>query len=277
MSGILEWAKPFLAPLYSWTAAAPPGSFLPLPEAVSLTLAWLVASLDGERQEGNRMRSCKKVCESHTLAFATDAKGEPNVVTIGGWCSLPDGTIPWFSLSITPEMAPFLFVWDQEKGYFDSSRRIATAEFLATLLAVKLWAGQGKATRAGVTMVGLTDNQGNGYIIKKWVTTKWPLAAFVMDLASFLDRSGIRVDVRWVAREYNAMADALTNEDFSLFEAASRIKVEWKDVEISVALKILEAQSKLSVDLDKLKSERTVQRKATGGLKRKAQGLEKWA
>ena len=41
-AGILEWARPFLAPMYAWTAAAPGGAVLPLPSVVRLTLTWLV-------------------------------------------------------------------------------------------------------------------------------------------------------------------------------------------------------------------------------------------
>jgi hypothetical protein len=49
--------------------------------------------------------------------------------------------------------------------------------------------------------------------VAKLLTTKWPLAAFVSELATQLEHRDLLLEVAWVPRELNAEADAITNDD----------------------------------------------------------------
>ena len=43
------------------------------------------------------------------------------------------------------------------------------------------------------------------------LTTKWPLAAFVSELATQLEEKNLLLSLSWVPRDQNAEADAITN------------------------------------------------------------------
>ena len=73
---------------------------------------------------------------------------------------------------------------------------------------------------------GLTDNRGNKFAVAKLLTTKWPLPAFVAELAAQLEARGILLDVSWVSRELNAEADAITNGEVNWLSASLQIKAD---------------------------------------------------
>ncbi|CAE8734361.1 unnamed protein product [Polarella glacialis] len=80
-SQILPWAKPFLAPLYAWSAAAASEATIRVPKMVRFTLM----SLEEQFKEGRHMRPCRKVWVNHGEWFRTDAKCDDNKVVLGGW------------------------------------------------------------------------------------------------------------------------------------------------------------------------------------------------
>ena len=230
-AGVLEWTRPFLAPLYAWVSAAPGGSVLPLPLMVTLTLTFLINQL----KKGRRMTSCRFPTVDQGTIFKTDAKGEDDFVVLGGWeCrdDTPTHLSRWFSVKLTKETAPWLF----DKGH--GSRTIASSELLGTMLAVHLFCPlpePGSPPLVGLTMCGGdTDNKGNSYVVQKLMTTKLPLLAVLMQLSVMLSDRNVWLNLNWVGRLFNVEADALTNSDFSLFDEARRIPVVWSELPLDI-------------------------------------------
>ena len=108
---------------------------------------------------------------------------------------------------MSPAEAPWLF-----RGS-NSSATISASELLATKLSVQLFAPRGPLGQGVVKLTGGTDNQGNAYIVQKMLTTKMPVAAILMQLATDLHQAGLWLELNWLPREENTEADALTNGD----------------------------------------------------------------
>ena len=221
-AGPLEWARPFLGPLYAWCARLPQSSCLALPPMVRTTLLFLRDQLT----LGRRMSSARKRVPLGCL-FKADAKGEVDYVVIGGYsCRGTLKEVPWFSLRINASDAPWLFT----AGH--GSRTIATSELLASLVCVHLFAPiVDTDTFSGSVVMssfsGVTDNAGNTYIVAKGSTTKFPVAPVLMELVIQLAARSLWLDLVWAPRLENTEADALTNDDFSLFNEDMRIVITW--------------------------------------------------
>ena len=73
----------------------------------------------------------------------------------------------------------------------------------------------GSAEHFGCTLSGggITDNNGNRYVVTRMLTTKWPLLAFLAELSLQLEHRGILLVVNWSPREQNTEADAFTKGD----------------------------------------------------------------
>ena len=107
----------------------------------------------------------------------------------------------------------------------DPKRVIAMLEPLASLIAVKLWMpSHDKHTAAKCWIRGKTDNLSNTFAVSKWMSTKFPLTIFVMELSESLRTSRCFLHLDWVPRDLNQLADDLTNEKFGAFEAARRVR-----------------------------------------------------
>ena len=246
-AGILEWARPFLAPMYAWTAAAPGGAVLPLPSVVRLTLTWLVDQL----RAGGRVVVCGQPLASMGELFRADAKGEDNLVVLGGWCCQgatgprrPDGS---------PSRCPLRRPPGSSGGQIPARRFRHQS---ATKLSVQLFAPQGPLRQGVVKLTGGTDNQGNAYIVQKMLTTKMPVAAILMQLATDLHQAGLWLELNWLPREENTEADALTNGDFSGFDPQLRVPVSWAEVDLGVVQKLLTAEAEFRDKLGELKAAR---------------------
>jgi len=249
-AGVLEWCKPFLAPMYSWVAAAPPGAVLAVPAMVRLSLTFLM----GQLKKGRRMTGCRFPSSDLGLLFKTDAKGEETYVVLGGWeCknNTPIGQARWFSVKLTAAEAPWLFL----KGH--GSKTIASSELLATLLAVHLFcpcpSPEAKPTKGLMVCGGETDNAGNMYVVGKLMTTKLPLVAVLMELAIMLADRNLWLDLQWVRRTSNIEADALTNEEFEGFDPSLRIEVDWGKLPRGIMDEMLAVGEKFALDLETLK------------------------
>ena len=270
-SGLLEWSRPFLSAMYAWTASAPGHATLPVPPMILLTLTWLMNQLRSGR------RTCSGRAPSASLGeiFRTDAKGEADYVVIGGWESRGN-TKPsearWFSLRIPAEDAQWLF----ERGH--GSRTIASSELLGTLVALHLFVPKvdpGTTSSGSFTCSGLTDNQGNAYVVQKLLTTKYPLAAVLMQLSSELAARNLWLDLQWTPRENNKEADALTNEQFDGFDMTKRMHVELCDLPTDVMADLLLQGRTFLLDIEHRKEEL----KNSGNTrhrKRKRQGKTPW-
>ena len=86
-----------------------------------------------------------------------------------------------FALKLTPENAPWAF---QKNG--QAYWVIASLEAWAPLLALLAFGpGQDlKHTKMTIQVPAFTDNRGNGYVINKLMTTRFPLCSIVMELAA---------------------------------------------------------------------------------------------
>eukprot|EP00435_Cladocopium_sp_Y103_P043344 s193_g12.t1 len=129
--------------------------------------------------------------------------------------------LQWFSEEITVDWADWLLYKK------DPKRVIATLELLATLAAVQLWMPQGDShVNATCWLRGKTDNLGNTFAVSKWMSTKFPVTIFVMELAETLRLGKCSLMLDWLKRDDNQLADDLTNLKFDKFDAGARVR--WK-------------------------------------------------
>ena len=246
-AGVLEYCRPFLAPLYSWVAATPRGAILTIPPVVRLTLSWII----GQLQEDRRQYPCKYAVEDLGVLFKTDSKGESDHVVLGGFeCRGGKPTLEsrWFSVRLTAQDCPFLFA----KGH--GSRTIAASELMATLIAVHLFVevpteNTAAANRGMTHCQGVTDNQGNSFVISRFMTTKFPLSAVLMQLATMLSHRQLLLELTWVPRTENTEADALTNGEFEGFDPRLRLEVSLDLHPFTILKELVELGSAFEAEL----------------------------
>ena len=103
--------------------------------------------------------------------------------------------------------------WAFAKG--DPGKVIAALELLATLVGVRLWVPEGNAKKTSrVAIRGYTDNQSNEALLRKAMTTKLPSTLILMELAEELSAKNCELQLQWIRRDLNQLADDLTNENF---------------------------------------------------------------
>ena len=118
------------------------------------------------------------------------------------------------------------------------------------------WGNADPRTHARMTISGLTDNQGNPYVIDKMMTTTFPLSVILMELSVQLEAAGLCLDLRWVPREQNVEADALTNEEFGDFSEQNRIEVTMEDLDFKVIPVLMKEAAKLDKEIMVTKEDR---------------------
>lgn len=156
------------------------------------------------------------------LRIWTDAKATEQAAWVGGWLEERENSkeCRWFSLQVTEASAPWLYYRGR-----NPKRVIAALELLASLVALKLWLREPGDT-AEVRAEAFTDKWGNAFILRKGLSTKFPVTLLVIEVAETLRRYDAFATLTWVRRDGNVLADALTNEDFSSFEPQKRENVE---------------------------------------------------
>ena len=87
-----------------------------------------------------------------------------------------------------------------------SYRAIASLELLATLIGVILFKSTPN-THANFICSAATDNRGNSLLTARWLTTSFPLAAVLMELATVLQERGLSLELHWAPRLQNSLAD----------------------------------------------------------------------
>ena len=130
--------------------------------------------------------------------------------------------------------------------------------------------GEDPDLRSGcaISVGGLTDNRGNKFAVAKLLTTKWPLAAFVAELAAQLEARDVLLDVSWVPRELNAEADAITNGGISWLSGDLQVKPTFEELPFTVLKDLLAASSIFYKNLEAVNVEGvTPTKKALGLLK----------
>jgi hypothetical protein len=195
-------------------------SWVTLPAAIQLILVWIKG-----RILHCHLRALRPVCRDVSDVFRVDAKAEGDVVAIGGWESfmgVPASQARWFAFQLTRVSAPWVFF----KG--EPFKLIGSLELLAVLVALMVfgpgsdWAG----CKGTVVIPGLTDNRANQFVIDKFMTTKFPMSIFLMEMAVQLDSINAVLHLQWVPREQNVEADALTNACFSDFDCSKRVHID---------------------------------------------------
>ena len=229
VSRVLCWMKPHLAPLYTWSAALDKGTVATMPKLVRLVCMYIEQQLMAK----TFMYSCKRPHVIEGDLFRTDAKCETGKVTFGGY-HLGDGR--WFSLSVSPSEAPYLF-----KANGDSQWASAPSELLAVMIALQVYGFlEDSAERKQFDLVvqGGTDNRSIEQMTRKAATTRWPLVLVNMQLTDSTMRSGMRVSLKWRPRDENTVADDLTNEKFDQVDSAKRVHISWNEIKLDLLNKL---------------------------------------
>jgi len=98
--------------------------------------------------------------------------------------------------------------------------------------------GDAKKT-SRVAIRGYTDNQSNESLLKKAMTTKFPSTLVLMELAEELSAKNCELQLQWIRRDLNQLADDLTNENFANFDPNFRIDLKGETLEWRVLGRLL--------------------------------------
>ena len=136
----------------------------------------------------------------------------------GLWIARTQNAVNGFLKKLDHVSTPWLFTAGE------SYRQIASLELLASLAAVVVF-GVPVQMRGRIHCSAGTDNKGNSHVVARLLTTRFPLAAFLMELAMHLQMVGANLELYWLPRLQNQEADALTNNDLTRFDEQLRQKV----------------------------------------------------
>ena len=207
--GPLEFLRPFISPMFHWSAAVGRKGRMGLP----WSMAFLMTFLANEFRGGGRVEPVRPITADLGMAFRADAKAEGQLVRLGGWECI-EGTQPararWFAVELNRQNAPWAFA----RG--EPVRVVASLELLGVLLGLMVLAPEKDfptdADSTGLITLGcLTDNQGNSFLLDKLMTTSYPLGLVLIELAWQCSRRRIALRAEWVPRLQNEEANDLTN------------------------------------------------------------------
>ena len=154
--------------------------------------------------------------------------------------------------------------WAFARG--DPFRAIGALELLASLVCVMVFKPSFTTMRgARISVTAATDNLGNGFLVDRLMTTKFPLYIVLMEVAAQLEANRVALSLAWRPRDENEEADALTNEVFTAFDPRMRVEVSWSSLEFLVLPRIV--QSALAY-FEAMAQERRAARRPAGGAKR---------
>ena len=264
IAGPVEFLRPFLGPLYAWCSAGPRFAQPKLPLMLILVMKFLAEEL-----KGTHTMPCERRAMDIGEAFRMDAKAEGDTVVIGGWRTaggLKASDAPWFSVQLTRATAPWAFA----RG--EPFRTIASLELLGTLVGLVVLVPEGEGyrgeTAGSITLSCGTDNAGNSYLLDRMLTTKYPLAVILMELAHQMRSRRWVLRARWLPRLENEEADALTNDDFRHFDSKKRIGVDIANLGFKVLPMLFQVGEDYVAELEHKKSQKSTQPGA-GDKKRK--------
>ena len=247
--GPLEYARPFLAPLYAWVGALDARGSVPLPWSVRFILTYIKGEFMGE----NRTMQIYPMSVDFGPAFRADAKAEGQSVVIGGWdCAggRPAAQARWFSIELDRRSAPWAFA----RG--EPFRTIAALELYASLMCIVVFADAWpEHARGGMTLSGITDNLGNTYCVSRLMTSKFPSVVILTELAAQLKQRKLDLSLGWVPRDQNEEADALTNQDYSAFDMNLRVDVAPGKIKWILLPRMLAVAEELYEQVRRLRSE----------------------
>ena len=217
--------------------------------AILIILDWVAERLKG----GGRMEVVRLRTEqmAQQLLIYTDARASDHDACIGGYLALSGdlGDCPWFSIEVDARLAP----WWKVKGG-SPKRVIAALELLATLVAVKLWGGKALGGLK-LRMKAFTDNRGNSFAIAKGMSTKYPITILLMELSEELREKDLDMDLEWVRREENVIADDLSNGRCEAFREENRVHFVVEEGTWKVLSRLQKRSEELYEGLKSLKSQ----------------------
>ena len=88
----------------------------------------------------------------------------------------------------------------------------------------------------------ITDNRGNGAVLNKLMSTRFPSSAVLMELASYMKTREMRTIVEWAPREFNREADRLANGIVDSLDPAKRLQVSPISLKWNILLEALKAE-----------------------------------
>ena len=244
----LSWERPFLGPLYGWSAATRGRrGLLQVPVMLRTILHWLSQRF----QTGDRLQappSLPVICDRPGLSFYSDAKAETGNAWVGGYLWDGHEALQWYALEVLETWAPWAFIKR------DLKRTIASLELLGTLICIKLWGKRIKEAGKGQGhLTGGTDNQGNSYAVSKLMSTRFPLPLLLMEMSETLRRGELTLDLSWVPRERNQWADDLTNQEFGKFSMDRRLVIDGARIDWIVLGDLLGSASAFHAELTQAK------------------------
>ena len=250
--GVLDYLKPFVSPLFSWTAAIDHLGLVPLPWSVSFILSFVKNELEAGRRT-TRVRPM----ELHLgPVFRADAKAEGQVVVLGGW-ECRNGCHPssarWYSLALTRKSAPWAF----SRG--EPFRTIAALELFASLVSLMVFGDAlEEDTRGVLHLTGLADNAGNVSALSRLMTSKFPLVVILTELSAQLRAKNLELDLEWIPRNQNEEADAITNGKTEIFDVKRKIEVEVAALPFRVLPRMVEVADHLYEQVRTRRAEKAV-------------------
>ena len=88
------------------------------------------------------------------------------------------------------------------------------------------------------------------------MTSKLPLGLLIIEVAAQAQLRGLDFSLRWVPRDQNTEADALTNENFRGFDPARRIEVPLDSLDFILLRPFLEFSAGFEAELEALRAAR---------------------
>ena len=192
---------------------------------------------------GDRLQRPSPPSSNLGLSFLTDAKAEDG----RAWVEIVPGCQgPWFSLQVDKSWAPWAF------SKSSPSKVIAALELL---IAVKLWVPDSEDRQSSrVALRGFTDNQSSEALVKKAMTTKYPSSLIRLELAEELAAKRCDLNLTWIRRDLNQLADDLTNEKFDSFDPNFRVSLKRGDMRWRVLDRLLGCADSFYSELRKRKA-----------------------
>ena len=218
--GVLDYLKPFVAPLFSWIAAVGHIGRVPIPWSV----AFILSFVEEELRSGRRTTAVRPRGISLGTVFRADAKAEGQEIVLGGW-ECCGGCHPsaarWFRVHLTRQTAPWAF----SRG--EPFRVIAALELFATLVSLMVFADNlPEDAHSTISLTGHTDNSGNVFALNRLMTSKFPLVVVLTELSAQMRAKRLDLELLWIPRNQNEEADAITNGHTDIFLPSREIKVE---------------------------------------------------
>ena len=231
VAGILDYPRPWLAPLYSYLATVPRGVVRTLPPYVLLSLRYLEHSL-----ATSRTVPCARSPRPVASSLRVDAHADDHCVGVGAWLPELDSAgrprkerSRWLSIMLDHHNAPWAFAKDGQ-GF----RLITSLEAFAVLLGIRFLVPSASNADSSTSLTVVpcyTDNMANGRALSKLFSTKHPLAAIVMELGEELASRNLLANVAWSPRATNEEADALSRGVTAGFSPSLRVHVDLQRVQ----------------------------------------------